>query len=55
MAQPSNPDGFTGPSDENFEYAWLATSSKRDYSAEATRVESVEEWLDGDPNYPEME
>lgn len=55
MADPTNPDGFTGPDSDDFDYAWLATSSKRNYSAEASRVRSVEDWLDGDPNYPEME
>ena len=53
MADPRNPDGFTGPDDDGFEYDWMAQPATRDYSSKSRRVQSVEESFDGAPNYPE--
>ena len=52
-SEPTNPAGFSGPDDDDFSYAFLATSQTRNPSAEANRVKGVEDWLDGEPNYPE--
>ena len=43
MADPRNPDGFTGPDDDGFEYDWMAQPATRDYSSKSRRVQSVEE------------